>query len=278
VSAPSLELQAALLGLVQGICEFLPISSSAHLVVLPEVLGWTYLGKGFDVALHAGSLLALGHHFRGELKGLGRAAQRLIFSVGRARDPEARLVKLLAVGSLPAALAGFLLDGLWQPSWQGLVPIALFSIVWGVLMGWTDGQTGRRAASIKTLSVKAAFLIGCAQAAALLPGTSRTGMTIMAALLLGLSRFEAARFSLLLSIPVILGATLFKGWEMAMLAGYEGLPWRVVLVGVGCSTLAGALCLRRFLSYLEYGTLRPLAAYRVLFGAAVLGYYCLTAY
>lgn len=273
MSSPPLELQAAILGLVQGICEFLPISSSAHLVVLPEILGWPYLGKAFDVALHAGTLLALTHHFRDDLKELGRAGQRLVFSGGRARDPGARLVALLLVGTVPAAVAGFFLDKLLEPHLQGLLPIALFSIVWGVLLGWVEQEQKPDSAHTRldALPLGMAFLIGCAQAAALLPGTSRTGVTMMAALVVGLSRPAAARFSLLLSLPVVAGATLWKGWSAA--ASAEGLEWQVVLAGVSCSALAGGLCLRNFLAYLEHGDLRPFAVYRVAFGIAVLWYW-----
>lgn len=265
-----LELQAVVLGLVQGLCEFLPISSSAHLVVLPELLGWPYLGKAFDVALHAGTLLALVLFFRMELRELWKGLQRLIYTCGRAQDPQARLVKLLLVGSVPAALAGFFLDDLVEPYLQGLLPVALFSIFWGIVLGWADNSS-THSNSIKLLTSRDAFCIGCAQAAALLPGTSRSGATITAALFLGLSRPEAARFSLLLSIPVIAGATLFKGLELEI-GNFEHDKLRLVLLGVTTSAIAGGICLKRFLSYLEQGSFRPFVVYRVSFGVALLSW------
>lgn len=271
MSPPPVEFQAAILGLVQGVCEFLPISSSAHLVVLPEVLGWPYLGKSFDVALHLGTLVALVTSFRRDLVRLGRASQRLIFRAGRAEDPEARLVQLLVVASIPAAVAGFLLDDLVEAHLQGLAFVGVFSILWGMAMGGAD-QRGGKNKEIGSLTPFEAFVIGCAQATALLPGTSRSGATITAALLLGLSRSEAARFSLLLSIPVVAGATLFKGWSTAAaIVQMNHMPLRALLIGITASACAGRLCLTRFVAHLEHGDLRPFARYRIAFGLAVLG-------
>ncbi len=273
MSPPPLELQATILGLVQGICEFLPISSSAHLVVLPEVLGWPYLGKGFDVALHLGTLLALVAAFRVRLRELGRAAQRLVFSAGKARDPEARLVQLLVLASVPAAIAGLLLDGVVEAHLHGLLPVAVFSILWGLALGWADTR-GKRDQGIADLTPVKALLIGIAQATALLPGTSRSGATMTTALLLGLSRPEAAQFSLLLSIPVIAGAALFKGWGLvSALDSTSGAG--VVLLGIAASALAGSLCLQRFLAYLEREDLKPFVTYRIAFGLAVLCWWVL---
>ena len=272
MSPPPVELQAFVLGLVQGVCEFLPISSSAHLVVLPEVLGWPYLGKAFDVALHLGTLIALVTAFRRDLVRLGRASQRLIFCAGRAEDPDARLVQLLVVASIPAAVAGFLLDDLVETHLQGLAFVGALSILWGMAMGWADLRGGKNK-GIGSLTPLATFGIGCAQATALLPGTSRSGATITAALLLGLSRAEAARFSLLLSIPIVAGATLFKGWSMSVAVGQlNHTPLPTLLIGITASACTGRLCLTRFVAYLEYGDLRPFARYRVAFGLAVLGW------
>lgn len=272
MSSPSLEFQAVVLGLVQGVCEFLPISSSAHLVVLPEVLGWPYLGKSFDVALHVGTLGALLAHFREELRGLGRAAQRLVFSSGRASDPQARLVKQIAAASLPAAVAGFLLEDLVEPYLQGLLPVAVLAIVWGVLLDYADRPSaGRPALTVRTMGYGQALLVGGAQALALLPGTSRSGVTMMAALLLGLPRVEAARFSFLLSIPVVAGAALFKGWSSFREPWPPGMG-AALLLGIAASAAAGHLCLGRFLGYIERGGFRPFALYRVGFGVALLSW------
>ncbi len=269
MSPPPLELQAVVLGLVQGVCEFLPISSSAHLVVLPELLGWPYLGKTFDVALHVGTLAALLSHFRDDLQGLGRAAQRLVFSAGQADDPEARLLKLMAVASLPAAVAGFLLEDLVEPYLQGLLPVAVLSIAWGLLLQKADRSNRGELGDLSRLSFRQALLIGSAQAAALLPGTSRSGVTMTAGLLLGLSRPAAARFSFLLSIPVVAGAALFKGWGALKSPMDPGLV-PAILLGIAASGWTGRLCLSRFLAYIQRGGFRPFALYRVAFGGALL--------
>lgn len=266
---PPVELQAAILGLVQGLCEFFPISSSAHLVVIPEILGWPYLGKSFDVALHVGTLLGLVAYYRKELHALGRAAQRLIFRRGQAHgDQEARLAQFLIVASIPAAVAGFLLDGIVEGHLQGLAVIGVVSILWGLLMGEADRRAHKNR-DLSTLSFSKALAIGCAQASALIPGTSRSGATISAGLLCGLSRSEAARFSMLLSIPVVTGATLFKGWSMLTSTRCDS-DLSVIILGVAASAVAGGFCLPRFLAYLDRGDLRPFVAYRVVFGIAVL--------
>jgi undecaprenyl-diphosphatase len=277
------QFQAAILGLVQGVCEFLPISSSAHLVILPKMMGWPYLGKSFDVALHFGTLSVLVIHFREELSQLGRAAQRYIFHAGKVDDPSVRLLRLLVLASVPAAVAGFLLDDLVEPYCQGLFPVGMFSVLWGVMMGYSEARARIGDASapasccgarrLSSLGRKQAFLIGCAQATALLPGTSRTGATLTAGLLSGLSRPEAARFSLLLSIPVVAGAAVFRGWDQL---SQPSADWTVVLIGVLTSALAGRFCLKRFLAYLETGSLLPFVAYRVVFGSLVLAWWFLS--
>jgi undecaprenyl-diphosphatase len=246
-------------------------------VVLPEILGWPYLGKAFDVSLHVGTLLALLAHFRHELLTLWMAAQRLVFTAGKAQDPEARLVKLLLIGSIPAAVAGFFLDGLVESHLQGLLPVALLSIAWSVALGWADsGDGSKRTGCVGSLTPRLAFLIGLAQATALLPGTSRSGVTITMALLLGLTRLEAARFSLLLSIPVVAGAALFKGWDcLGSLASAETA--RAVMIGIGVSAFAGSLCLRRFLAHLERGDFKPFVIYRIMFGFLLLAWLALRA-
>lgn len=271
MSPPPVELQATVLGLVQGVCEFLPVSSSAHLVVIPQLLGWPYLGKTFDVALHVGTLAALLSHFRDELSGLGRASQRLIFSFGRANDPQARLLKLMAVSSVPAAVLGWLLEKQVEMHLQGLLPVALLSIAWGVLLERAD-RTGRsRLVDLSRLTYRKALLIGLAQAAALLPGTSRSGATMTASLFLGLSRPAAARFSFLLSVPVVAGAALFKGWGALKTPLPPGMV-PALLLGILTSAVAGHLCLGRFLRYIERGGFRPFALYRIGFGVALLAW------
>jgi undecaprenyl-diphosphatase len=277
LAAAPVELQAAILGVVQGLTEFLPVSSSAHLVVVPKLLGWDYLGKGFDVALHVGTLLVLLEHFRDDLPPLWRGLQRLIFLAGHAPDRDARLAGLLVVGSIPAAIAGLLLEDLVEPYLQGILPIAVFSILWGALLGWADGHRDRAdrqhrpvARLAAELSGREAFSVGCAQACALLPGTSRSGVTTTAGLLLGLDRLESVRFSLLLSLPVIAGAALFKALFGCEPALHAQADWLALAIGVAASWLAGRACLTAFIRYLTTGNFAPIARYRVAFGISLL--------
>ncbi len=267
MSPPPLEIQGVLLGAVQGITEFLPISSSAHLVALPELLGWPYLGKTFDVSLHLGTLAALLSHYRGEVGELSRAFGRLVYRCGRPRGEHERTVLLILVASFPGAVAGFLLDGLVEHFLQGLGLVAVVSLVWGLLLAWADGKSG--ASKVSRMSWRQALLVGCAQMAALLPGTSRSGATMTAGMTLGLHRAEAARFSMLCSIPIVAGAVLYKG---AALIGEWPAPelLRAMVCGALASALIGKACLRGFLRYLEGGTFRPFALYRVVFGLGLL--------
>ncbi len=246
--------QAAILGVVQGICEFLPISSSAHLVVLPKLLGWPYLGKAFDVALHFGTLLALWLHFHKDIK-------MMVLEWRTSRS-----LRLLAIATIPAAVAGWLLDPfverhLHGPYWTGAA-----LILWGLLLGAAESQKFARERTTADLTGKNALSIGWAQALALIPGTSRSGSTIAYGLYLGLTRVEAARFSFLLSIPLILGATLYKGWSTPIPAG-QGLP---LAIGIVSSAVAGHVCLASFLEYLKKSSLRPFVWYRIAFGIGLL--------
>lgn len=269
MNPPPAEIQALVLGTVQGLTEFLPISSSAHLVVIPAILGWPYLGKGFDVALHAGTLWALVKVLQPQLLVLWQALQRWIATTGRARDGDTQLLGYIALGSLPAAVAGFLLDPLLEPYGQGLLAVALLSIAWGGLLAWAES---RPASSLPSaLDARTAWLIGCAQAAALLPGTSRSGATITIALILGLSRPQAAQFSLLLSVPVVAGATLYKVLGGGLQGDLEW--WLPALVGAVASAWVGQRCLRSFLETLVHRSLSPFAWYRIAFGTLTLGWF-----
>lgn len=267
MSPPPLEVQGLILGAIQGIAEFLPISSSAHLVVLPQVLGWPYLGKTFDVALHLGTLLALLAYYRSDLRELTRAFGRLVYRCGKPADEKERTVLLVIVATLPGALVGYLLDSVVERHLQGLGLVALVSIFWGGLLAWVDRAPGSK--TLASLTARQAFLVGCAQMAALLPGTSRSGATITAGVGLGLSRLQAARFSMLSSIPIVAGAVVYKG--AALLREWPTPELlRAMACGAVASAVLGGLCLRGFLLYLEQGSLRPFAFYRILFGSALL--------
>ena len=257
--------QAIILGLMQGLAEFLPISSSAHLVIIPKILGWTYLGKGFDVALHFGTLLALLVMFKVDVAKILRGFRHLVLPQKGDKPEEARLAKLLFVGCLPAGIIGLLFEDFIERTLGGLFWVAAMLIAWALLLELADSDKHWAGRTMDGLSYRDALLIGCAQAAALMPGTSRSGSTITVALFLGFSRTEAARFSFLLSIPVVAGAALLKGIKLAANPATMDILGPI-LVGVLVSAVSGFLCIKYFLKYLKQNSFRPFVIYRICLG------------
>jgi undecaprenyl-diphosphatase len=263
-------IQAAILGLMQGLAEFLPISSSAHLVIIPEILGWKYMGKAFDVALHFGTLLALFVVFRDDIAGLLRGTKALLTGQ-KAKPEETRLVKLLIVGCIPAGVIGLLFEDFIEHKFGGLMFVAAMLIGWGILLEAADRDSLQRDRTIADLTFKDALLIGFAQAAALMPGTSRSGSTITVALFLGFSRTEAARFSFLLSLPVVAGASLLKGVKLANDPSTVEILGPL-MVGILVSAVSGFLCIKYFLKYLQSNSFRPFVIYRIVLGLFLIGW------
>lgn len=258
--------QALCLALLQGLTEFLPISSSAHLVIPSLVLGWPDQGLAFDVAVHVGTLLAVLAYFRGDLWQLLRGSLDGL----RARhcNQPLRELLLLALATLPVVLAGFLLDDLVEAHLRTLPVIAATTMLFGVLLGVAD-RRGRRRERAGPLAVATALGIGLAQVLALVPGVSRSGITITAGLLLGLDRIAAARFSFLLSIPVISGAGLLKG--VALLQSAAPVAWGQLAGAALAAGLTAYLCIAAFLHLIERIGMMPFVYYRVaLAGVLVL--------
>ena len=265
-------LEALLLGVVQGLTEFLPISSSGHLILIPWLQNYTFLtdndsfNKTFDVALHAGTLIAAIAFFRLEV-------WRLLvsfFGVIRRRaiaTSDERLAIAIAIGTVPAVIAGglasdFIDEHLGEP-WM----IAIQLIVFGALLDWADRRPQER--PLEGSRLKDGLWIGIAQVLALAPGTSRSGITITAGRFLGLDRDAAARFSFLLLIPIVAGATLFKGIG----AVNEGLPPGVggpMVVGVVASAISGYAAIVFLLKLVRTTSYRPFVIYRYAAGIAVL--------
>jgi undecaprenyl-diphosphatase len=265
-------LEALLLGVVQGLTEFLPISSSGHLIIVPWLQDYTFLtedeafNKTFDVALHGGTLIAAIAFFRLEV-------WRLIVSfiaVVRKRAIETsqeRLAVAIAIGTIPAVIAGglasdFIDEHLGEP-WM----IAIQLIVFGVLLDWADRRAQQR--SLERTEVRDGVWVGLAQVLALAPGTSRSGITITAARFLGLDRDAAARFSFLLLIPIVAGATLFKGIG----AVHEGLPSGVagpMVVGTLAAAISGYFAIVFLLRLVRTTSYRPFVLYRYAAGVAIL--------
>jgi undecaprenyl-diphosphatase len=265
-------LEALLLGVVQGLTEFLPISSSGHLIVVPWLQDYTFLtenpefNKTFDVALHAGTLIAAIAFFRREVVQLLRG----FFAALRQRSIETadqRLSVAIAVGTIPAVIAGglfsdFIDNHLGEP-WM----IAIQLIVFGALLGYADRMPQRR--SLAGTRLKDGWYIGLAQVLALAPGTSRSGITITAARWLGLDRDAAARFSFLLLIPIVAGATLFKGIS----AVKDGLPDGVagpMVVGTIAAAVSGYFAISFLLRLVRTSSYRPFVLYRYAAGVAIL--------
>lgn len=265
-------LQALVLALVQGITEFLPISSSAHLILTPYLFGWRDQGLVFDVATNTGTLAAVMLYLRRDLGELGRSAWgELRGRPGGTVDgvPARRMVLALIVGTLPVGIAGLLVDDWVETAGRSALVIAITSIVFGLALGWAD-KAGAKRLDIAALTLRDALLVGLAQAVALVPGTSRSGITMTAALALGYARPAAARFSFLLAIPVGL---LVTGWDaVKLVAGEEaGRPgWLPLLVGMVAAAVSAYVVIGVLLAWLRRQTMTPFVVYRLVLGALLL--------
>lgn len=263
--------EAFVLGVVQGVGEFLPISSSGHLIVVPWLAGWPEHSLAFDVALHLGTLAAVLYAFAGDWVRLLGSALRCLARGRPFSEPDARLLWLLALASLPGALAGLSLDALAETTFRSPLLVAFTMSALGAVLLAAD----RRAAGGRSADVGAAhaLLIGCAQALAIVPGVSRSGATISAALFLGYRREEAARFSFLLATPITAGAAAFKVPSLIAAGGADG-----ALVGMLAAALFGFLSIRLLLSYVRTRDYRPFAYYRFAFSALVVAVFCARAW
>jgi undecaprenyl-diphosphatase len=267
-------LHAIILGIIQGLTEFLPVSSSAHLALIPWLLGWNDQGLSFDIALHVGTVLAvIVYFFRDWVQVI---AQGLGVRIGS--DPAIRrnpkLLWLLVLGSIPAGIAGLLVKDLAENVWRNnQYLIGSMLILVGLFMWWADNQ-GSRKKDLGNVSAADSVTIGTAQALALVPGVSRSGITICAGLLRNLDRATAARFSFLLATPAIAGAAAKDAWDlMRHGGGIAGIPQDMrmaLLVGVIVSAIVGALTIQFFLNYLRKRSLSFFVWYRVIFGIIVI--------
>ena len=259
---------AILLALLQGLTEFLPISSSAHLVLMPTLFGWVDQGLAFDVALHVGTLTAVLAYFRREVVALLVAWVRSI--IRRRVDAEAKLAWLVLLGTLPAALAGVLCADLIETWLRSPLVIAVTTIVFGLLLGWADRYC-RHWRDEHSAGVRDAVLIGLAQAVSLIPGTSRSGITMTMGLALGLSRSGAARFSFLLSIPIIILAGSYE--SLKLVEETAPVAWHALLLGTAVSAISAFLCIHYFLRLIERVGMMPFVIYRLVLGGVLLWLY-----
>jgi len=259
--------QIIILALIQGITEFLPISSSAHLVLFPQLTGIADQGVAFDVALHVGSLVAVIWYFRHDIIPLLSAWFRSFKSWEL--TPASRLVWGTGIGTIPVALVGLAVTVTdVEDSLRTVLVIAIANLVFAALL-WFADATGRRERDEYSLTWSDIFWIGLAQALAVIPGTSRSGITITAALLLGLNRRAAARFSFLLSIPVII---LAGGGEAAKLVLEHAVEvnWFALFLGASCAGISAYFCIHLFISLLERIGMLPFVLYRLVLGVLLL--------
>lgn len=260
-------LHAALLGLIQGATEVLPISSSGHLILIPRLLGWPDSGLTFDVALHFGTFLAIFVYFRKDVVSLVQDSLTGFF------QPEAprrlRLPWMIVLASIPAAIAGKTLEQPIEEFFRSSpLMIALMLILFGLGLGLTD-RYGKKLHDVASITLGTAMLVGCFQCLALVPGVSRSGITITAGLLLGLARTDAARFSFLLSLPIVFGAALLKGLHL-LKHGIEPGMAMPMLVGVAVSAVVGYISVAFLLKFVQSRTLWPFVWYRVAAGIGVM--------
>lgn len=258
-------LHVFILAIVQGLTEFLPISSSAHLILLPSLLGWPDQGLVFDVAVHIGSLLAVLFYFRVEVWRMARAWSCSL--LGGAANQDSLLAWWVITGTLPAVAVGFLFQVEIEQGLRAPWILATASIVFGIFL-WIADRGGRRTRDEYSLRLKDVLMIGCAQVLALIPGTSRSGITITMALFLGLTRRAAARFSFLLAIPVILASGVLQAARM--LTEVSPIGWGELMLGVLLSAVSAALCIHYFLRLVDRIGMLPFVVYRVVLGLLIL--------
>ena len=267
---------AIILGIVQGLTEFLPISSSGHLLLVPWLFEWNdfddnSVEKAFDVALHIGTLIAVVAYFWRDLTVYARDGVRAVLHRREPITPEGRLAWLLVLSSIPAFLVGGLFGDTIDEKLGTIPLIAVSLIVFGLLLGWAD-QRSKSVRTVDGFGRRDALLVGAAQVLALNPGTSRSGITITAGRFLSFTRDSAARISFLMAIPVTSGAVVFK---MAQLIG-DGIPEGLVtpmIVGIITSGLAGWLAVWGTIKYVRTHTFTPFVIYRVVLGVLVLVIY-----
>ena len=258
-------LQIVVLAIVQGLTEFLPISSSGHLVLVPSILDWSDQGLAFDVAVHFGSLIAVCVFFRTDIAALLRGGVQLLGLNNKTTESQMALV--IGIGTIPAAFAGLILADWIEVNLRDPAVIVVTLSGYAIVMVLAD-RFGRRERNITGFRLSDAIWIGCAQALALVPGTSRSGVTISAARALGFTRQDAARFSFLLSVPVILLASAYKGIEM--ITGPLPVPWGELGIAALISAIVAYLSIGFFMRVVSHIGLLPFAAYRIVLAAVIL--------
>lgn len=253
-------LQAIILGLVQGLTEFLPVSSSGHLIFVPKLLGWVDQGVGFDLFLHLGTLVAVVWFFRVRLLNLIKAA----FSRQPELAGERKLAWVIALSAIPAAIVGLLLE----TNDRNALVVGVNLIVWGLILGAADWYSRKKKPVTNSNPIKNIMAMGFAQVLALIPGTSRSGITMTAGLFSGLTRVQAAEISFLMSIPItaLAGAhALMKTLEAGV-----GDSLGLLLAGFGAAAISGVVAIKFLLKIVQRWSFMPFVVYRVIVGVLIL--------
>ncbi|PHR64479.1 MAG: undecaprenyl-diphosphatase [Idiomarina sp.] len=259
--------EAIILALIQGLTEFLPISSSAHLILPSQLFGWEDQGLAFDVAVHVGTLLAVMLYFRHEV---GQLLVNWFGSLRGQHNAHSRLAWLIIWGTVPAGLAGWLGNDLIENFARSALVIATSTVAFGLLLWYADVRASQQQ-TIEQLSLKQVLIIGAAQALALIPGTSRSGITMTAGMMLGLTKTDAARFSFLLSIPIIIMAGGYQGLKLVQQP--EAVAWSAIILGVVASFVAAYVCIHVFLQIISRMGMLPFVIYRLALGAVLFAFF-----
>jgi undecaprenyl-diphosphatase len=259
--------ESLVLGVVQGVTEFLPISSTAHLRIVPALLGWDDPGAAYTAVLQLGSLLAVVGYFLPELWKMVRAAASALTDRSRPPDRAARELLYLIVGTLPAGIAGVAFRHAIEGSLRSLWVIASALVLVALLLGVVE-RTARHVRNFDEMTMRDALLVGCAQAFAIIPGVSRSGSTLMAAMALGFKREAAARFSFLLSVPVVAAAGIF---ELPKVLHAHDLQAKTLAIGLIAAAVAGYASIAWLLRFLRARSTMPFIIYRVLLGLVLIG-------
>lgn len=254
-----------ILAIIQGITEFLPISSSAHLILPSEILGWNNQGMAFDVAVHLGSLLAVVLFFRQDIVAMTEAWFASVLK--KQHSANSRLAWWVIIGTLPAVVFGFMMKPLIEEYARSAAIIAVTTIAFGLLLLFAD-KTAKQTKKLDKLSLSSVLWIGFSQVLALIPGTSRSGITMTSALMLGFDRESAARFSFLLSIPTILGAGVLATSDLVQAGGV--IDWQAMLYGVLFSFVSAYACIYLFLSWISRLGMTPFVIYRLAIGGMLV--------
>ena len=250
--------QSIILGIVQGLTEMLPISSSAHLTIIPWIFNWN-IPESFDVALHFGTLLAIGIYFFKDWIELIKGGYK--YAVKKEKTVQGRMFWYIVLATIPGGCIGFLLDHFLEDALKEPLIISLALIIMGIVLYLVD-KNSKSKVKYEQMTLKQTFLIGLSQALAFIPGVSRSGVTMTTARMMGIERKSAAKYSFMLSAPIVLGATIFKFKDFEF-----NLPF---VLGVIASFIVGIMVIRFLLQYLHKKSFKAFAIYRIIFGILII--------